>query len=169
MVIHRPELLDALENLGPYPFHDTVWRHMFNDYPPDLANTRGARWNPAGVAAVYTSLERDVALAEAQYAIDSQPLRPRAKRRVMYELDLSLTAVVDLRGDGLRQVGLTTSDLRADDHAACQEVGAAVAWLGWDGLIVPSARADGGNVVVLVDAMAADAILEQVGSYELGR
>ena len=39
------------------------------------ANTRGARWNPPGLAAIYTSEERDTAIAEGQHAIDMQPLR----------------------------------------------------------------------------------------------
>jgi RES domain-containing protein len=53
---------------------------MFGDYPPDAENTRGARWNPPGVAAIYTSLARDGALAEAEYQIAVQPIRPRARR-----------------------------------------------------------------------------------------
>lgn len=51
---------------------------MFGDYPPDAENTRGARWNPAGVAAIYTSLTREGVLAEAEHQIAIQPIRPRA-------------------------------------------------------------------------------------------
>lgn len=66
MAIHDPELLDAIESLGSEALDAvTVWRHMFNDNPPELSNTRGARWNPAGLAAIYTSEEREVAIAEA--------------------------------------------------------------------------------------------------------
>lgn len=167
MTVHDPELLDALERLGAAPFHGTVWRHMFNDYPPELANTRGARWNPGGVSAIYTSVKDTVAIAEAQYAMDSQPLRPRPRRRVVYELELSLAQVVDLTQGRHLGVGLTDEELASDDMTACQAVGAAAAWLGWDGLVVPSVRADGENVVVLVDMLAPDAILRRLREREI--
>ena len=50
---------------------------------------------------------------------------------------------------------------------ACQAVGGAVAWLGYDGLLVPSARADGSNIVILVDALAAETHFERVAENEL--
>jgi RES domain-containing protein len=46
---------------------------MFGDYPPDAENILGARWNPPGVAAIYTSLTREGALAEAEHQIAIQP------------------------------------------------------------------------------------------------
>jgi RES domain-containing protein len=160
-------LLDRIEQLGTQPFEGRVWRHMFNDHPPELANTRGARWNPPGVAAIYTSLTPATALAEAQHAIDIQPLRLRPRRRVLYELAIALDAVVDLTDDRFTRLGMTERDLSADDFAACQRVGAALAWLGHDGMIVPSARADGGNVVILVDSAAAGVPFSRVGETEI--
>jgi RES domain-containing protein len=74
---------------------------------------------------------------------------------------------VDLTGDRYQQVGLTASDLVADDFAACQGVGGAVAWMGYDGLLVPSARADGGNIVILVDSLAADSVFDRIAETEV--
>ena len=66
MPIHDPALLDAIGRLGSERLESiTVWRHMFNDNPPELSNIRGARWNPPGVAAIYTSEQRETAIAEA--------------------------------------------------------------------------------------------------------
>jgi RES domain-containing protein len=167
MTIHDPVLLDQIEQLGTQRFDGHVGRHMFNDFPPELANMRGARWNPAGVAAIYASLEPETALAEAQHAMDSQPLRPTPRRRVLYEVQVTLDTVVDLTGDRYQQVGLTASDLVADDFAACQRVGGAVASMGYDGLLVPSARADGGNIVILVDSLAADSVFDRIIETEI--
>jgi RES domain-containing protein len=167
MTIHDPVLLDQIEQLGTQRFDGHVWRHMFNDFPPELANTRGTRWNPAGVAAIYTSLTGDTALAEAQHVMDSQPLRPTPRRRVLYEVQITLDTVVNLTGDRYQQVGLTATDLVADDFTACQRVGGAVAWLGYDGLLVPSARADGGNIVILVDSLAADSVFDRIAETEV--
>lgn len=76
------------ERLKALPFgswRSTAFRHMFGSYPPDRENTSGARWNPAGVAAIYASLTREGALAEAEHQIAVQPIRPRARRSI-YEL-----------------------------------------------------------------------------------
>lgn len=162
MAIHDPDLLDAIEGLGAEVLDDvTVWRHMFNDNPPELSNTRGARWNPAGLAAIYTSQERDIAIAEGQHAIDSQPLRPRA-RRYIYELRVSAKKALRITESDLSVLGLGFDDLDSSDFTACQHVAAHAAFLEHDALIVPSARADGSNVVIFVNELAADATFERV-------
>ncbi|MEV5003799.1 RES family NAD+ phosphorylase [Nocardioides sp. LML1-1-1.1] len=162
MAIHDPELLDAIESLGFDVLDEvTVWRHMFNDNPPELSNTRGARWNPAGLAAIYTSEQRETAIAEGQHAIDSQPLRPKA-RRYVYELRVSAAKVLRITPSDLAALGLEPKDLESPDFSACQRIGAHAAFLGYDALIVPSVRADGTNVVIFVNELAADGAFERV-------
>jgi RES domain-containing protein len=163
MATYDPTLLDALEGLPAAAWQGRVWRHMFNDYTPDRVNTSGARWNPPGVGAIYTALERSTALAEGQHAIDVQPRRTYAKR-VMYEVQVAVADVVDLTtAAALAAVGLTPDDLQADVPNACQRVGGAAAWLERDGLLVPSARADGANLVILVGTLGLEDDLEVVG------
>ncbi len=84
-MVYDPGLLDQLEALEPRPWRGTVWRHMFAEYPPDRPNTTGARWNPPGTAAIYTSLDRSTAVAEGDHMVAMQPIRPRPKRTV-YEI-----------------------------------------------------------------------------------
>jgi RES domain-containing protein len=153
MVTYDPALLDAVEALPATDWEGRVWRHMFNDYTPDRVNTSGARWNPPGVGAIYTARERATALAEGQHAIDMQPRRAYA-RRVLYQVEVSVTQLVDLTEAGsLAAVGLRDLDVRADTHAACQRVGGAAAWLDRGGLLVPSARDTGSDLVILVGAL----------------
>lgn len=162
MTIHDPELLDAIESLGAEALEDvTVWRHMFNDNPPELSNTRGARWNPAGLAAIYTSEQRETAIAEGQHVIDSQPLRPTA-RRFVYELRVSAGKALRITPADLPILGLDQADLESADFTACQRVGAHAAFLDYDALIVPSARANGANMVIFVNELAAEAVFERV-------
>lgn len=150
MATYDPRLLDAIEALPVTAWQGHVWRHMFNDYPPDKVNTSGARWNPPGVGAIYTALHRTTALAEGQHAIDVQPCRTYA-RRVLYELEVSVADLIDLTAPGaLQAVGLSTNDVSADDLAACQRVGGAAAWLSRGGLLVPSARDANANLVIIV-------------------
>src|SRR5262245_40629402 len=135
-MIYPPGLLDILQELAPGAWEGEVFRHMFADYPPERSNTRGARWNPAPIAAIYCSLERETALAEAEYQLSLQPIRPRAKR-TLYQIKVRLERVLDLRPPQLlEKLGITLNRLGDIDVSACQRVGGAVAWLGYDGLLV---------------------------------
>jgi len=147
-VIHDRALLEELEKLSARPWEGAAFRHMFGSYPPDRENLRGARWNPPDIPAIYASISRETALAEAQFQIENQPLVPRA-RRVLYHLRIRLSSVLDLTVPGiLPELGVTLDELRSPDHSMCRSVGGAVEWLGHDGLLVPSARADGVNLVI---------------------
>ncbi|MGH7389696.1 MAG: RES family NAD+ phosphorylase [Candidatus Rokuibacteriota bacterium] len=147
-MIYDRQLLDKLDQFRADPWRGEVFRHMFGDYPPERENQRGARWNPPETPAIYTSLTRAVALAEAEFQIALQPVRPKA-RRTVYRVGVTLSSVVDLSDRSrLRILGISEDDLTSLDHRACQRVGGAVEWLGNDGLMVPSARADGANLVI---------------------
>ena len=149
MAIHDPDLLDAIESLGAEALDDViVWRHMFNDNPP-------------GLAAIYTSQERDTTIAEGQHAIDSQPLRPKA-RRYVYELRVSARKALRISEADYPALGLDPDDLESPDFTACQRIAAHATFLEYDALIVPSARADGSNLVIFVNELAADATFERV-------
>jgi RES domain-containing protein len=147
------DLLDAIAALPTIEFEGVTWRHMFGDNPPELANTGGARWNPQGVDAIYASLERETAIAEGEYRVELEPIRPRAKRTV-YRLSVRLASVVDLTDPEVRRrLGLDYADLADPDMAKTSAVGGAVEWLGHDGMLVPSIRADGTNLVIFPNRM----------------
>lgn len=137
---------------------------MFADNPPTRINDKGARWNPAGVPAIYCSLDRATALAEGDYAISVQSLRPTAKRTI-YKLRVSLKRVVDLSPAAiLRELGLSEDELSSTDHTACRTIGGAVEWLEHDGMIVPSARSSGCNLVIFPRHQSAEGDFEVVGA-----
>lgn len=151
-MVHDPRLLDALEQFGAKAWEGKVFRHVLGSYAPDLANVRGARWNPPEVSALYVSLEEETARAEGDRVLAVQSVPPRISRS-MYELGISLESVLDLTKAGqLEAVGLTEEDLQGDSFEACQRVGGAIAWVGHDGLLVPSARRDQGKNLVIYTA-----------------
>lgn len=138
----------ALEALPSTPLQGNVYRHMFADNDPLLENRRGARWNPPEVPAIYASLEVDTVLAEAEHQIKLQPLAPQA-RRTIYTIRVNLRSALDLRDtDAFAQAGLQLQSLADTDWSHCQLVGGATEWLGHDGLLIPSARARGTNLVI---------------------
>jgi RES domain-containing protein len=166
-VIYPPELLDRMQAAPVAPYEGTAFRHMFADFSPFLINTRGARWNPPEVGAIYASVDRGGAIAEAEYRISLEPFRPRAKRTV-FELRVELASVLDLSShELLSTLDIGRDELAAFDFAPCQLVGGAVAWLGHDGLLVPSARHAGLNLVVFPAAQDPELSFEIIGSEVL--
>jgi RES domain-containing protein len=147
-VEHDRRVIEALAQIHPDRWHGVVYRHMFARLPPDRENTLGARWNPPEVPAIYTSLSRQGALAEAEYQMEMEPLRPRARRSI-YRIELQLASVIDLSAEmSLRELGLDLADLASLSHVACQRIGGAVEYLEHDGMIVPSARSASMNLVI---------------------
>lgn len=159
------ELLEYLQSLSSAPFNGTAYRHMFGDRQPTLENSLGARWNPPGVAAIYMSLERVTAVAEGDHAIAVQPIRPSVTRWI-YPVQVALADVLDLSPAGvLEPTGVDARELTSDDHSACRAVGEAVAWLGFEGLIVPSARGEGPNLVIFTANLKPQSVFD-VGDRE---
>lgn len=166
-VIYTPEVLDRLQAVEPQTWDGTAFRHMWADYPPDRENTRGARWNPRDVPAIYVSLDRDGALAEAEHQIAMQPVRPRA-RRTIYQLCVTLAALLDLTDARvLEDLGIGHDELTAFDMLVCQQVGGAASWLEADGILVPSARAEANNLVIFTNNVRSDAMFEVIGQEEI--
>lgn len=166
MPTYDPAFLDVIESLPTRGWRGHVWRHMFNEYGPERINTGGARWNPPGVGAIYAAVERETAIAEGDHMIEVQPRRI-FRRRVLYELAIDVDTVVDLTDpEALAATGLTMGDVASDDHTACQLVGGAIAWLGRGGVLVPSARRAGDNMVILTGP-GGDAEIERVSQEVL--
>jgi RES domain-containing protein len=106
-----PDLLDLLESRQLDRWKQTVWRQVFESTPPLRPNTLGARWNPPGVEALYCSLSRAAAGAELEYLAGRQSV-PIRKRRVVHELEVSLSRVADLRDlSVLEPLGYERNDL----------------------------------------------------------
>ena len=170
MIPHRPfdpSLLDAIEQ-SVVEWSGMAYRQVFAGTDVLRANTRGARWNPPGEEAVYCSLHSRTAAAEIDHLIGRQ-LVPIRKSRVTHELSVMLARVADLRDLGaLESCDITPDSLMGEDLSAPQLVGGAVAWLECAGLLIPSARDDGDNLVIFVNRMgpadAVDPVSEEVYS-----
>jgi len=151
------KILETLANITARPWEGEVFRHMFADISPDHENTQGARWNPPQVPAIYASLARSVVIAESDYQIAMQPRRPPAKRTV-YRIAVRLRSVLDISEPKiLTALGLNADALSAMDMRICQAIGSSAERLEHDGLIVPSARAKGLNLVIYPNRTREDA------------
>lgn len=157
-------LLDALEASTVPRVSGTAWREILLPTAVMRPNQRGARWNPLGAETLYCSLEPATASAEVDYLLSQQSV-PVNRQRTIYALRVSLSRAADLRPQPWAQHFKYPYDPHRID--ACQEIGAAAAWLGLSCLLVPSQRAAGDNLVVFVANLDIDDILEPIEpSYE---
>ena len=160
-----PEMLDVIEARDLESWQGTIWRQVFAGTPSLRSNIRGGRWNPPGTEALYASLLPETSAAEIDFLMSLQPV-PILRDRLTIELEATLSRVTDLSDHAqLARVGLSIEDLTAEDPSRCQHVGAAVAWLGCGGLLVPSARHEGINLVVFVNNLGPDDVVQESAEH----
>lgn len=162
---HDDRLLDAISALSPVRYENSVFR-VVRDGRPWSDGSRGAgRWNPAELSVLYCSEERDGALAEIHFHLSrGQPVFPSRIRHVLWKLGAELPRALELLDvDALTRLGVEMSRYRDILYAKTQEIGAAAAFLGFDGLIAPSARHECANLVVFLDNAPLGALTEIAG------
>src|ERR1700719_3884771 len=75
--VHDRSVLDALEKLDPEPFDSDVWRVARKGRNPLRGSSASGRWGAAGeLEVLYTSEQRDGALAEVGYRLSLEPVWP---------------------------------------------------------------------------------------------
>lgn len=152
---HDRELLDALEQHPAEAFTGEVWRITAQGRDALRGSIAGGRWSPAGEFEVlYTSLARVGALAEIGFRLSIEPVWPS---RLVHDLH-RITARTDntLRFADVRALvtlGVDAKRYASFDYAASQAIATAAAFLGFDGLIVPSARSVELNLVVFMETL----------------
>ncbi|WP_418648600.1 RES family NAD+ phosphorylase [Thauera butanivorans] len=166
-MIHDPELLDRLDAFPKETFVGEVFRGTRQGLSPLASSYSGGRWmRRDGAGVLYTSLAREGALAEI--AFHWGQLSPRPTKPVM----LHTLRVVAHRTLKLVRADLTVLGVPENTYAGMnlprtQEIGAAIEFLGCDGLIAPGARWACDNLILFPDRMGADATLEIVTSESI--
>jgi RES domain-containing protein len=159
-VTYDTDLLEALSLLQRSSWEGIVYRHMFGTTPPEKVNQLGARWNPAEVEAIYCCRHSKTAIAEGDFQIAMQPLKPKAERRI-HRIQVRLSSVVQLTDwKVLEKLGIDHASFESVEPPRCKQIGGAVAHLGHDGLAVPSARHDGINLVIYPDNRQDDYVFD---------
>lgn len=154
--VHDRALLDALEAIAPAPFDGEVWRIAHKGREALRGSTAGGRWSPEGeIEVLYTSLERDGALAEIGFRLSLEPVWPS---RIEYEIHR-----IDAKADhtlrfadvaSLKPLDVDTERYESFDYTATQAIASAAHFLEFDGLVVPSARAPCANLVAFIDRVS---------------
>jgi hypothetical protein len=110
-----------------------------------------------------TTAKRDGALSEIHFHLSrGQPVFPSRIRHVVWRLGAELQRALTLLDvKRLAALGVEMSRYRDILYARTQEIGAAAAFLGFDGLLAPSARHECANLVVFLDNAPPEALVEQ--------
>ena len=125
----------------------------------------GGRWNRKGIPVVYASLTPEIAMAEAlantrYFGIPAEHAMPRT----FVAIEVRLARVLDLRRPEVQRVlGVSEARCRIVDWRAelarrrepiTRRLGRAAHAAGWEGPVVPSAAADGHNLLIFPDRLA---------------
>jgi hypothetical protein len=164
--VHDRDVLDALEAIGAQPFDGRVWRVTRSGRDPARGSAANGRWSPPGeFEVVYTSLERDGALAEIGHRLSLEPVWPSRLVHELHALTVHAERAVRLPNlQTLQTLGVNTARYEKYDYSATQAIAAAAQFLGFDALIVPNARHPGLNLVGLLENLRPGAAVEIVPS-----
>ena len=153
------QLLDALGNLEPESFEGTVWRAVRDGRRPLEGSSARGRWSPGHFDVVYTSLDPEGARAEVYFHLSRQPVFPSRLRYWLYELNVKTKETLRFANtEALLGLGIEEARYREVLYDRTQAISDAAQFMGFDGLIVPSARWDCLNLVLFMDSVDLDEI-----------
>lgn len=152
-------LLDALDACPREEFAGSAWRIVRDGRDPLLGSPSRGRWDPGAFDVLYTALAREGALAEIHYHLSRHPVFPSKIRFHLYELSVRAEGLLRLPNiAALERFGIERENYAELLYARTQEIGDAAQFLGFAGMIVPSARWSGLNLVLFTDRLEPDAL-----------
>lgn len=152
------ELLDTVEALPTRPFNGDVYRLVRDGRDPTACWHSKGRWDDGEFDVLYTALSEAGALAEVRYHILSQqPFAPDRLTYRLFRIPITGLAIVDLSSwDQLSKLGVdravwgrSSYVSRGNEYLRTQEIAAACEFHEKGGILVPSARSETSNIVVL--------------------
>ncbi len=166
-MFHDPGLLERLGNFTTEPFAGESFRATPTSLNPLAPSTRGGRWAPLDeVAVLYTSLAREGALAEVAFHWGQLTPLP-SKPAILHRLQVATRRTLRLIRADLETLGVTATDYARINNPRTQAIGAAIAFLGCDGLIAPSARWQCDHLMIFTDNHNVEDDMELVASEEV--
>ncbi len=155
---HDSALIDALETRATEVFLGPVWRVTRAGRDALMGSTAPGRWSPGEDAPVlYTSLERDGALAEIGFRLSLEAIWPSRLMHEVHRIEASTERTLRfLDVTALEPLGVDPARWLGFDYASTRAIASTAHFLEFDGLIVPSARAACANLVVFLTNLGQD-------------
>jgi RES domain-containing protein len=156
-LLRRPrdlELLDALDALERIAIEAHVWRVVREKRDPLLGQASSGRWDPGTFDALYTSLEPDGAMAEMYFQLSRQPVFPSKVTFTLNEISVKTKKTLRVANlAALQKLGVDEEMYSAVNYERTQMIGDAAQFLGFDGIVAPSARWPCLNLVIFTDCV----------------
>lgn len=152
--VHDDRLLDALDELEGQAFDGTIWR-VVREGRSVLDGSRGAgRWNPSHLSVLYSAKEADGAIAEINFHLSrGQSVFPSKMRHSLYELKITTDRTLILANMAdLVALGVEEIKYKQMLYSRTQDIAAAAAFMGFNGIVSPSARFNCENLVLFLDS-----------------
>jgi hypothetical protein len=155
-------LLDSIDALDREVVSLETWRVTRAGRDPLQGAPSRSRWCNETFDVLYTSLERDGAVAEVFALLNSQPVFPSKIEAHVHSVSVNLTRILRLDGlESLAALGVDISRFKERDYLRTQAIADAAHFLDFEGLIVPSARWNCSNLVIFSDRIVPDAIFHK--------
>jgi hypothetical protein len=153
------QLLDAVDAFRREPLDADVWRSVRDGRDPVLGSPSLSRWCNDAFDLLYTSFERDSAVAEIHSLLSLQPVFPSRTRWFAHRLKVSCEQTLKLADlPMLARLGADTDRYADRDYARTQPIADAAYFLSFDGLIAPNARWRWVNLILFTDRVAPERI-----------
>ncbi len=161
-VIRDSRLIDALEACPSIPLSQTLWLVAGNGRDPCRCSASGGRWDDSTFDVLYISAERDGAIAEMYFHLKrGLPVFPSKAHYRLHELSLQIENAIDLsNADFLLELGVDMTRFgqlsyqeRGGEYPRTQEIAETAHFLGFTSLVVPSARWNCTNIVLICDCV----------------
>lgn len=148
------DLVDALDAMPRVPVQDTVWRVVRNERDPLLCRPSLGRWDLGHFDVLYTSFAADGAVSEMYFHLSRQPVFPQAVEFTLNEIEVTTRSSLRFADlSELEPLGVSAEEYAGFLNDRTQAIGDAAAFLGFDGIIAPSARWDCLNLTIFCDGL----------------
>jgi RES domain-containing protein len=155
-------LLDQVDAHPRRSFAENLWRVSREGRDPLQGGRSLSRWCNGEFDVLYTSLDRDGAIAEVHALLTLQPVFPSKISFHTHKLTIIVEAMLHLADlTLLEKLGVETGSYHEREYRKTQDIADAAFFLGFDGLIVPSARWPCANAVLFTDRIPPAALALQ--------
>lgn len=149
-------LLDAIDCFPREDINELVWRVVRDGRDPLQGVRSPSRWCNNNFDVLYTSGARDGAIAEIYALLNSQPVFPSVNS-IVYAISTKAPKMLRFPDIGsLNRLGVDITKYGERDYRRTQEIADAAYFLGFSGLIAPSARWNGASVIFFADHLGPD-------------
>ncbi|HEY6577751.1 MAG TPA: RES family NAD+ phosphorylase [Rhizomicrobium sp.] len=146
------QLLDLLDAHKGVSFEGEVWRIVREGVDALQGYPAKARWDPGTFDVLYTSLMREGALEEIHFHLSQQPVFPSKLRSILHRIAVRTQRTLKFADlEAVRDLGVSPETYGGLTYERTQEIGDAAAFLGFDGILAPSARYRCQNLVIFCD------------------